>query len=151
MRYNRRDRSKGLLAALVAVMLACAMLVPTTALALTTNKATARPNENGGSGVIGGLTTRLTWEGTVEEGEEVSSVTLTLPDDGTFDGSSTKITVLEGLSRAAVEGEAVASGSQLEVTFSNGDVDRFDEISVSHGMKSNLDFVKPGSLEIDHG
>lgn len=40
---------------------------------------------------------------------------------------------------------------QLEVTFSNGDVDRFDEISVSHGMKSNLDFVKPGSLEIDHG
>ena len=38
---------------------------------------------------------------------------------------------------------------QLEVTFSNGDVDYFDEISVSHGMKSNLDFVEPGSLEID--
>ena len=118
MRYNRRDRGTGLLAALAMLMLACAMLVPTTALALTTNKATARPNENGGSGVIGGLNTRLTWEGTVEEGEEVSSVTLTLPDDGTFDGSSTKITVLEGLSRAAVEGEAVASGSQLNVTFS---------------------------------
>ncbi|MBR0404776.1 MAG: FAD-dependent oxidoreductase [Eggerthellaceae bacterium] len=37
----------------------------------------------------------------------------------------------------------------LEVTFSTGDVDVFDQISVSHGMKSNLDFVKPGSLEID--
>ena len=37
----------------------------------------------------------------------------------------------------------------LEVTFSSGDVDVFDQISVSHGMKSNLDFVKPGSLEID--
>jgi polar amino acid transport system substrate-binding protein len=100
------------------LMLACAMLAPTTALALTTNKATARPNEDGGSGVIGGLDTRLTWEGTVEEGEEVSAVTLMLPDDGTFDDSSTKITVLEGLSRAAVEGQAVASGSKLEVTFS---------------------------------
>ena len=44
-----------------------------------------------------------------------------------------------------------AGRSQLEVTFSNGDVDTFDEISVSHGMKSNLDFVKPGSLELDRG
>ena len=38
---------------------------------------------------------------------------------------------------------------QLEVTFSNGDVDCFDEISVSHGMKSNFDFVEPGAIEID--
>ena len=39
--------------------------------------------------------------------------------------------------------------NRLEVTFSNGDTDVFDEISVAHGMKSNLDFVKDGSLEID--
>ena len=38
---------------------------------------------------------------------------------------------------------------RLEVTFSNGDVDEFDEISVSHGMKSNLGFVKEGTLAID--
>jgi NADPH-dependent 2,4-dienoyl-CoA reductase/sulfur reductase-like enzyme len=38
---------------------------------------------------------------------------------------------------------------QLKVTFSTGEVDYFDEISVSHGMKSNLDFVRPGTLEID--
>ncbi len=38
---------------------------------------------------------------------------------------------------------------QLEVTFSNGDVDCFDEISVSHGMKSNLDFIEADTLEID--
>ena len=44
-----------------------------------------------------------------------------------------------------------AGKSQLEVTFSNGDVDTFDEISVSHGMRSNLGFVKPGSLELDRG
>lgn len=40
-------------------------------------------------------------------------------------------------------------GGGLEVTFSSGDVDVFDEISVSHGMRSNLDFVKPGSLQVD--
>ena len=38
---------------------------------------------------------------------------------------------------------------QLEVTFSNGDVECFDEISVSHGMRSNLDFITSGALEID--
>ena len=38
---------------------------------------------------------------------------------------------------------------KLEVTFSNGEVDVFDDISVSHGMRSNLGFVKPGTLEMD--
>lgn len=46
------------------------------------------------------------------------------------------------------EGDAAGG---LEVTFSNGDVDVFDEISVSHGMKSNLDFIAEGALEIDRG
>lgn len=40
-------------------------------------------------------------------------------------------------------------GRVLEVTFKNGEVDVFDEISVAHGMKSNLDFVKDGTLDID--
>jgi len=40
-------------------------------------------------------------------------------------------------------------GRKLQVAFANGDVDVFDEISVSHGMKSNLDFVQDGSIEID--
>ena len=48
-----------------------------------------------------------------------------------------------------VEDPADARGWHLHVTFSNGEEQDFDEISVSHGMKSNLDFVTPGSLEID--
>lgn len=40
---------------------------------------------------------------------------------------------------------------QLEVTFSNGEAECFDEVSVSHGVKSNLDFVTPGSLQMDRG
>ena len=104
----------------LAGLLACvlALLPSVDALALTTNKATARPNEDGGSGVIGGIATRLTWEGTVEEGEEVSEVTLTLPEGGSFDGTSTKVTALEGLSRAKVEGEATPAGNRLTVSFS---------------------------------
>ena len=104
--------------ALAAVILAAVLAAPTSAFGLTTNKATARPNEDGGSGVIGGIATRLTWEGTVEEGEEVSGLTLLLPDDGSFDGSTTKITALQGLTRASVEGVATADGNALDVTFS---------------------------------
>ena len=37
----------------------------------------------------------------------------------------------------------------LEVTFSNGDVDTFDEIIVAHGVRSNLSFVANDALEID--
>ena len=39
----------------------------------------------------------------------------------------------------------------LAVTFSNGECATFDEIAVSHGMKPNLVFVKPGALEMDRG
>lgn len=86
-----------------ALVLVCMLLIPlffvSPALALTTNKATARPNEDGGHSVIGGLPTRLTWEGTVEEGEEIVSVTLALPGDGSFADASVKVTVLDGLDR----------------------------------------------------
>jgi len=117
MRYSSLEgRGRALLvAALCALIMLLALPAP--ALALTTNKATARPNEKGGSGVIGGLETRLTWEGTVEPGETVSSITLRLPEGGTFDGSTTKITALEGLSRAAVEGDVTPSGNQLTIKF----------------------------------
>ncbi|WP_303133087.1 ABC transporter permease subunit [uncultured Olsenella sp.] len=80
-------------------------------------KATARPNENGGSGVIGGMNTRLTWEGTVHVAAGVSSVTLTLPEGSTFDGSSTRVTVLDGLDRVSVDATAKPSGTSLEVDF----------------------------------
>ena len=41
----------------------------------------------------------------------------------------------------------VADG--LEVTFSSGEADVFDEISIAHGMMSNLGFLDEGALEID--
>ncbi len=62
------------------------------------------------------------------------------------------VTLLLGQTIASVkliEDEAHPLGRELEVTFSTGDGGRFDEIAVAHGVKSNLDFVKEGSLEID--
>ena len=98
--------------------LVLALLVPSEAVAMSTNKATARPNQDGGSGVIGGIPTRLTWEGTVGEGEEVKDITLTLPEGGSFEGSSTKVTALDGLTRTGVEGVATPSDNSLKVVFS---------------------------------
>ena len=118
MGQSSKSGRKGVAFLVATVLCAMTLLLPTTAFGLTTNKATARPNEDGGSNVIGGLPTRLTWEGTVDEGEEVTAVTLVLPEGSSFDGATTKITVLDGLSRAALEGEAKADGPNLTVTFS---------------------------------
>ena len=115
-----RNSKRGSLAAFVcALVCAWALLAPTAAFGLTTNKATARPNEDGGTGVIGGLPTRLTWEGTVDANEKVSQVTIVLPDDGSFDGSTTKVTALQGLKRADVQlsGDPLAQGPALTVSF----------------------------------
>ncbi|WP_241147248.1 ABC transporter permease subunit [Olsenella sp. An285] len=116
MQHRRGALLVALALALTGVF-ATTLAVPQPAQALTTEKATARPNEDGGDGVIGGLDTRLTWEGTVEPGEEVTSVTLTLPEGSTFDGSTTRITALEGLKRMDVTGEAAPAGESITVSF----------------------------------
>lgn len=38
---------------------------------------------------------------------------------------------------------------QLQVTFSGGTVERFDEIAVAHGVRCCLDFLPEGALEMD--
>ena len=96
---------------------AIAAALPTEAVAMTTNKATARSNEDGGDGVLGGVETRLTWEATVDDSETVSSVTLELPEGSSFDDTTTRITVLDGLTRISVDGSTQASGTTLEVNF----------------------------------
>jgi len=94
------------------------LLIATPAWALSTNKATARPNEDGGSGVIGGIATRLTWEGTVDEGEQVASITLTLPEGGSFDEAVVKVTVLDDLTRIPVGiASTDASGASVTIAF----------------------------------
>lgn len=117
MQQGQRHRLARLLAACFVALLVSAVL-PADAHALTTSKATARPNEDGGTAVIGGLPTRLTWEGVVDDGESVSGITLVLPDGSDFNSSTTKITALQELNRTSIEGEAKPNGSSLAVTFS---------------------------------
>ncbi|MDR1421754.1 MAG: amino acid ABC transporter permease [Coriobacteriales bacterium] len=62
------------------VGLVCVLaLLATPAQGLTTDRTTAAPNQDGGRNVIGGEPTRITWVGTVEEGEEVTGITLLFP------------------------------------------------------------------------
>lgn len=114
---KHRMRLLGALSLAFALVFAVGLFV-TPAMALTTDKATARPNEDGGKNVIGGLETRLTWEGTVEPGEQVDSVTLVLPETGSFEGSTTKVTVLDGLDRTHIEGEAKVEKYSITIKLS---------------------------------
>lgn len=84
---------------------------------ITVGKATARPNEDGGDSIIGGIDTRLTWEGTIHVADGVSSVTLQLPDGSNLENATTRVTVLSGLDRLEVPSTATVKGSTLTVTF----------------------------------
>ena len=84
---------------------------------LQVTKATARSNENGGTNVLGGIATRLTWEATTGTEESVSKVTLALPEGGSFEDSSATVTVLNGLDRTNVEATAKVEKSNLAISF----------------------------------
>jgi len=114
---KQKQRICSMLGAAMAVMLAVALAIPGAAFAITTEKATARPNESGGNSVLGGVAPRLTWEGTVGPNEEVSTVTLELPDGSSFDNTTSRVTVLDGLTRMSVDSTAKADGNKLTIDF----------------------------------
>ena len=136
----------------VAALLAAALALPGAAFGLSTDKATAKPNEDGGSGVIGGMNTRLTWEGTVDDGESVDAVTLELPEGATFDDSSTRITVLEGLNRVKIDGQAQPDGKKITVAFAEpipaGSLLRLEVTDMQFPSEGG-DYAVEGSYEAD--
>lgn len=136
----------------VAALLAAVLALPGAAFGLSTDKATAKPNEDGGSGVIGGMNTRLTWEGTVDDGESVDAVTLELPEGATFDGSSTRITVLEGLNRVKIDGQAQPDGKKITVAFAEpipaGSLLRLEVTDMQFPSEGG-DYAVEGSYETD--
>ena len=58
----------------------CLICVPQRAEALTTDSVTAKRNEDGGSEIIGGKPTRLSWEGWVSDDEKVMQIVLSFPE-----------------------------------------------------------------------
>lgn len=93
----------GILGTLFALLAAACLMLPATASALTVDTTTARSNESSGDGIIGGSPTRITWEGTLDTDEEVTSVTFVLPEGTVADDASIKATVLDDLDRIDID------------------------------------------------
>ena len=56
------------------------------------------------------------------------------------------------ISGVEVESDPDRGGRRtLNVSFTDGTSDSFDEIAVAHGMKGNMSFVEPGSLDVEAG
>ena len=108
-------------AALAALLLATlfASSLTQAAYALDTQKCTARPNGDTGSEVLGGVETRITWEGRAGDGEAVRAITLRLPEDTTFSIDGARFTVLTGddlMTRETPECSFTAEGQAVVCT-----------------------------------
>ncbi len=99
-------------ALVVALLLGCA----TPAWGLSTDRTTARGTNSSGDEVLAGVATRFTWEGTVGEDEELSSISFSFPE-GTqaTEDTSVEVTVLDGLDRldVAYDGSVDSAGARV--------------------------------------
>ncbi len=84
-----------LLTSLLIVMVAASSFTQM-AYALDTVKCTARPNADTGSNVLGGVETRITWEGQASETESIRAITLSLPEGTEFSVDDARLTILSG-------------------------------------------------------
>ena len=110
--------------ALALLLLATLLLSSNSSLAyaLDTAKCTARPNADTGSTVLGGVETRITWEGQAAEGESLTGITLSLPEGTEFEVDDARLTMLTGedlMTRVNVPNTFTAEGRAV--------VCRFDE------------------------
>lgn len=102
-------------------LIICATLVvvvPGVAQALTTERWTAKSNQDGGTNIMGATATRITWQGKADAGEQIKSVTLNLPEGTSLQDGGTTVTVLDGLSRLNIDSKAIVDGSNVSVDFS---------------------------------
>lgn len=119
MRLFSKPLFKFFLFALVLATLS-ALLSPPQADALTVSSTTAQPNStsSNSSAVIGGTPTRITWEGTVDKGEQVKSLDLVFPAGCSLaDGADVKVTVLHGLDRMAYLEQDQLDAQHVSVDF----------------------------------
>ena len=96
-------------------------VAPTNAYALDTAKCTAKPNVSGSSDVLGGVETRITWEGQADPDEQIAGVTFTLPEGTTCEPDDTRATMLTGddlMTRTNLDVSADYKDGKLTVNFS---------------------------------
>lgn len=121
--FNSRKAYPVLVAVAVALTLvfaaAIAAFAPSTAYAAETSKCTARPNGDSGSDVLGGTETRITWEVDTAADEEVTGLSLKLPEGTSFTAEGARVTMLTGqdfMDRNNISSKVEQSGNTLTVT-----------------------------------
>ncbi len=100
---------------LAAVLLACAL--PVQAHALTTERFTAKSNQDGADGIMGATDTRITWQGQADADEQLTSVTITLPEGSALPTDGTTVTVLDGLTRLNLPSTVTEDGTSVTAAF----------------------------------
>ena len=78
-------------------------------------KASASANEDGGTAVLGGIATRLTWEATVGADGDVGALALTLPDGGSFEDSDAHVYAVDDLTRTEIDCSSRIDSSTLVI------------------------------------
>lgn len=124
MEVVSRTSVKRLIDIVLTALLLAVLLAANTAqmaYALDTAKCTARPNTDTGSTVVGGVETRITWEGQAAEDESLKAITLALPEGTAFDLEDARLTLLTGddlMTRVQPDCTFAAKGQAVVCTFS---------------------------------
>lgn len=88
--------------------------------AITVEKTTARANQPGGKGVVGGEPTRITWEAKLSSDEEVEKITLVFPEGSDLSQVSVSDAVLQGLKRSDPQREPEKiEGNSIELVYTS--------------------------------
>lgn len=91
---------------------------PAAAQALEVTQCTAAPNEDGGSRILGGTETRITWRAQADQDESMSEIVLHVPEGIQLDVEQIKITGLDELERIDLNTEiSVDEANALHVSF----------------------------------
>ncbi|MGN0034302.1 MAG: amino acid ABC transporter permease, partial [Coriobacteriales bacterium] len=115
---GRRVQVRDRLFVLVSLMLALLIMTPFLADGMQVNSATAKSNESGsGNSILGGLPTRVTWEGQVGSDEQVSSITLDFPQHCQFNKATVRVTALNGLQRINTDVDTSFTDDSLVISF----------------------------------
>lgn len=110
-----------LLFAAMLIVAVAASGVTQAAYAMDTVKCTARPNADTGSDVLGGVETRITWEGQAADDEAVKAITITLPEGTEFEVDDARFTILTGadhMTRVNSDCTFTAEGQSVVCTLS---------------------------------
>lgn len=94
------------------------LATPAIAQALEVTQCTAAPNEDGGSRILGGTETRITWRAQSDQDESISAIVLHVPEGVQLDSEQIKITGLDELDRIDLNTEiSVADDNSLHIDF----------------------------------